>query len=196
MSFVWLVQWMSHGRRGFFSSRGGIFQHNHIPLYPHIFDLIFFGHSYFIFFIPIYLTHCADISPHCHIKFHFKIDVAICQSWTCIFTQFRFAKCNHVSINKKGYLGMLHAGTLHHMINDNYWILFVWSVLIVVFVGPSVSAGWVKIEKWLQICAAACWWNSHDVVLWISPGQVPGLISKSPMSGSGNLTRIARCCKI
>ena len=63
----------------------------------------------------------------------------------------------------------------------------------------------MKIEKWLQICAAgagACETEvpkySHVVVLWISPSQVPGLISKSPMSGSGNLTRILlkRCCQI
>ena len=33
-----------------------------------------------------YLTHCADIFLHYHIKSHFRIDLAIGHSWTYIFT--------------------------------------------------------------------------------------------------------------
>ena len=92
-------------KRFFFQQRRHFSAHSYSIISPYMFDLIFLGHSYFIFCIPIDLTHCADISPHCHIKFHFKIDVAIHHSWTCIFTHFRFAKCKHVSINNKDIWG-------------------------------------------------------------------------------------------
>ena len=62
--------WM--GVRSSFSARAALFLRN-------IYNLNF----------QRYLTHCADIFYHYHIKSHFRIDVAIGHSWTCIFTHTR-----------------------------------------------------------------------------------------------------------